>query len=142
MDLQSCFENSLLLKTTPDVQKAKNSIKTSEHKLELAKKEADADIFEGAMVSVYASMFHCARALLFKDGIKERSHYAVYIYLKEKYSKHISSEILSSFSAYRLQRHELLYGFSEDLEPTSKNEVDDALKVATEFISTVKKLLV
>lgn len=141
MDLDTCFEKSLLIKTTADITKAQNSLKTSEHKLELAKKESKAEIYEGALVSIYSSMFHCARALLFKDGIKERSHYAVYVYLKEKYSDKIPSEILSSFSAYRLQRHELLYGFLEENNNPRQEEVEDALKVASAFIKTIKKLL-
>ena len=31
------------------------------------------------------SMFHAARALLYKNWIQEKSHFAMYIYLKEKY---------------------------------------------------------
>ncbi len=38
-----------------------------------------------ATIALYNAFFHTARALLFRDGIKERSHFCVARYIEEKY---------------------------------------------------------
>ena len=58
-------------------------------------------------------MFHAGRALLFRDGIQEKSHYCLLVYLKEKYTGRISAGILSSMDAYREERHEVLYSLEK-----------------------------
>ena len=86
MNISDCLEQGLLVKIKPDPPKALASIEMAKHKLELAEKEIQAEIFENAIVTAYASMFHAARALLFKDGFKERSHFALFVFVNEKYS--------------------------------------------------------
>ena len=75
----------LLKKDKPDIKKAKKSIEIAYHKLDIAKRTFNVKIYEVSIVNAYASMFHAARALLFKDGVKEKSHYGLFIYIKEKY---------------------------------------------------------
>ncbi|MCP8321946.1 MAG: HEPN domain-containing protein, partial [archaeon] len=38
-----------------------------------------------SIIASYNTVFHAARALLFKDGIKEKSHWAVARYLEYEY---------------------------------------------------------
>lgn len=140
MNLEDCFLKGLLLKIRPDREKSRKSIETAEHKLSLSKKEFGAKIYEGAIINSYASMFHSARAILFRDGIKERSHYGVYIYLKEKHSGELGDYLLNEFSALRLQRHEALYGFSEDQESITKDEADSILSAAETFLEKAKMI--
>ena len=141
MNLEDCFSKRLLIKIKADMEKAERSIKTAEHKLELALKEYKAGIYEGSIINAYASLFHSARAILFKDGIKERSHYAIYVYLKEKYGNKIKEKLLNEFSALRLQRHEILYGFSDEIEKIEKEEAKEILSAAEEFVFKVKEIV-
>ncbi len=141
MNLEECFSKGLLMKTRPDIEKARRSIETAEHKISLSKKEISAKIYEGAMISSYASMFHSGRALLFRDGVKERSHYAVYVYLKEKYRERIGDALINEFSALRLQRHEILYGFSDDGEKIRKDDAENILSASNNFLSAIKAIL-
>ena len=85
MNIQSCLMEGLLKKDQSDIKKAEFSLEMAEHKLEFAEKDFQSESYESAIIGAYASMFHSARALLFKDGYKERSHIALYIYIKEKY---------------------------------------------------------
>lgn len=141
MNLEECFSKGLLMKIHPDSEKARRSLETADHKIVLSKKEMSAKIYEGAMISSYASMFHSARALLFRDGVKERSHYAIYVYLKEKYREKIGDALLNEFSALRLQRHEILYGFSDEGEKIRKDDAENILSAAKKFLSAIKAIL-
>src|SRR3989344_7725174 len=103
------FKERKLKKIPIDKDKVKKSIEIAEMKLEEAKKLFSSEFFNNAVLSAYTSMFHSARALLYSDGIQEKNHYATYFYLREKFSRKISKDLLNSFNNYREIRHELLY---------------------------------
>lgn len=139
MKTEDCLRQGLLVKTKPDLKKAKLSIEMAEHKLEIAEKEFKHEIFENAIVSAYNSMFHSARALLFKDGFKERSHFTVFVYVKEKYTEKIERKYLAELHSMRLYRHDLMYGL--EASETQETEADSALKAAKGFLETVNKII-
>ncbi len=85
-------------------------------------------------------MFHAARALLFKDGHKERSHYALCIYVKERYGTKIEMKYIHELNTLRMQRHDIMYGLEERPE-IMEIETESAISVATGFLGAVKKLL-
>lgn len=143
MNLAECIEKGLIRKIQPSSEKALNSIELAKHKLELAQSEFDAGIYEGALISAYSIMFHAARTLLFKDGYKESSHYALYIFIKEKYGAKIEMHYINELNTLRLTRHAVLYGNPDDITPREVQEVEaeNAIKTASGFLETVKKLL-
>jgi len=140
MNIEQCVEKGLLVEIAKDLQKAKASVDTARHKLDLAIKEREHRIWEGAILSGYTSMFHAARALLFKDGYKERSHYAVGVYVKEKYANRIEMKYLTQFESVRLQRHEVLYGLERDFE-LDEREAKDSVEMAAGFLEAVEKII-
>jgi uncharacterized protein (UPF0332 family) len=140
LNASDCLKEGLLSKTKPDFGKARSSIKMAAHKLELAEMELEHKIFENAIISAYASMFHSARAILFRDGYKGRSHFAVYVYLNEKYSNKIERKYLSELNSLRLQRHDLMYGLEKSSE-AQESEADSAIKIAKGFLDAIKKIL-
>jgi uncharacterized protein (UPF0332 family) len=140
MNVSECLEQGILAKAKPDLEKAKSSIMMAEHKLELAQTEFEHQIFEGAIINAYASMFHSARALLFKDGFKERSHFAVYIFVNEKYSNKIERKYLRELNSLRLTRHELMYGLEKSTEIQESN-ADTAIKMAEGFLKAIQKIV-
>lgn len=139
MDVKECLEKGLLKKIQPSIEKAKRSIEISKSKLEKAKELLKLKILDMAEVSAYSSMFHAARALLFRDGLKERSHYAVFVYLKEHYSDKIELRFLNELNALRLERHEIFYGFEEP--DFSDDDIGKTIKTAEEFIALINKIL-
>lgn len=112
----------------------------AKHKLELGEKEFEHDLFESAIISAYASMFHASHALLFKDGFKERSHFAVYVFVNEKYSNQIERKFLSELNSLRLQRHELMYGLEKNVE-AQEEDADTAIKLANGFLQSIQKIV-
>jgi uncharacterized protein (UPF0332 family) len=67
-------------------------------------------MYDLAIVSVYTAIFHAARAILFRDNLKERSHICVIQYIKEKYPRLI--EYANALDSYRESRHAMLYGLN------------------------------
>ena len=141
MNVDECLKEGILAKIAPDRGKAESSLRMAAHKLSLAEKEIEHGIYENAVLSAYTAMFHAARALLFRDGFKERSHYAVFVYLNEIYSGRLEKKYLNRLNALRLQRHELMYGI-EGTEQATKEETREIAESAKGFLEAVKELLV
>lgn len=139
MDLNECIEKGLLKADKKDLNKALKSIEAAERQIELAKRSLKAGIYEDTILNAYAAMFHSARSLLYKDGFAEKSHYALYVYLKEKYASKIEHRFLNELNNLRLERHEVLYGLSR-LE-VDETEARDVLGIAEEFAGKIKTLL-
>ena len=83
-------------------------------------------------------MFHAARALLYSEGYREKSHTALRIALKELFeaSGKISGELLRTFEDAMLLREEADYG----LEFSESNSVE-VVKDAQHFLDMAKQLL-
>lgn len=140
MNVEHCINEGLLVKGKSDTEKAKMSLQMAEHKIELAEKEFEHEIFENAIISAYTSMFHSARALLFRDGFKERSHFAIFVYVNEKYSSKIERKYINELQALRMQRHELMYGLGKGPE-IEESEAGSAIKAAKGFLESVGKMV-
>ncbi len=110
------------------------------HKLEIAEKDFEHESYESALINIYSSMFHSARALLFRDGYKERSHFAIFVFLNEKYSDKPEKRFLNELNSLRLQRHELMYGLTQSTA-TRAADVESAIDLAQGFMEAVEKLI-
>lgn len=89
-----------------------------------------------AILAAYSSAFHAARAILFNDGYGERSHFAIYEYLKEKHPE--LGEVVAAFDAYRRMRHAVAYGIETVV---NEQEAKEAINFANKFLHEVKGLL-
>jgi len=79
-------------------------------------------------------MFHAGRALLIKDGIKERSHICVKFYLERHYA-HLAEHI-AAFDLYRSSRHSLLYGLEGE---TTVDEALEGIESARNLIDAIEQ---
>lgn len=139
MNVADCLRDGLLKKERPDPEKARRSLERAKDKLELAKRESGAGIFESAVITAYTSMFHSARSLLFRDGMVEKSHYAVFVYVKEKYGDRLEMRFINELNSLRLERHSLLYGLDEAV--VTKDEAEGIICVAADFLGAVAKIV-
>jgi uncharacterized protein (UPF0332 family) len=137
-DIDYLFEKKLLRKIPLDIEKVNSSIKIAEMKLTEAKNLFNAEFFSNALLSAYTSMFHASRALLYKEGVQEKSHYAVYMYIKEIFSDEIPKSLINSFNNYREMRHNVLYGEEAEVE---KEDAENSILDAEDFLEEVKKIL-
>jgi len=137
MNLEECFQAGYLRKGKIEIEKINGAIGIGKNFLEKASKVFQIGQFDVALLMAYTSMFHSARALLFKDGITERSHFCMLLYLKEKFKEQMEiSNYLSIVDSYRSIRHKIQYSG----EGCSEADASEAIKSADGFLKEVKKL--
>jgi uncharacterized protein (UPF0332 family) len=137
---EECLRKRLLRPERPDKGKAQDALKMAHERFIDAKISKDAEIPAATILLVYAALFHASRALLFKDGYSEKSHYCVVEYIREKYVKtgKISSKFIPLLHEAREERHEVLYALEKK---ETKKDAEFILTSAREFIRTVEKLI-
>ncbi len=133
MKITECFQKGLLKRTSPDMENSARSLKLAMNNIEDAVANLSIHRYRVVAISSYSAMFHAARAILFRDGIKERSHECIPVYLKEKYPElETLSNILDS---YRRFRHDAVYGLDFVMD---EEEARIALDSAKEFMEKIK----
>ena len=98
----------MLRRADPSPDIAHTEIASAGRYLADARKCLQEKMPEMAVVAVYTAMFHSARAILFRDGIRERSHVCVVAYLAENYP--LLREHINALDMFRRSRHNMLYG--------------------------------
>jgi len=121
------------------VTKSRESITEAREWLSEAQKNVDAEAYKSAISSLYLAIFHSARAVLFRDGVREKSHYCIGVYL----GKYVEQGVLEEdwvliFDRMRSVRHTDQYSFQ--VHP-SKEEVDSGIDIAGKFVDRMEKLL-
>ncbi len=133
MKMAECFQKGLLKRTSPDIGNAARSPELSMKNIEDATANLSIHRYRVVAISSYSAMFHAARAVLFRDGIKERSHECIPVYLKEKYPElETQANVLDS---YRRFRHDAIYGLEFVMD---EQDARAALDSAREFLEKIK----
>jgi len=140
MKLEECFGKRLLRKERPDLEKSQRSMEVAETKLDEAEKAVSHKLFDAAIILAYTAMFHAARAILFRDGIVEKSHICLIEYLRETYvnTGKLREAAVNALDTLRIDRHETLYGLETK---SNEREAEYSLEKAKEFLMTVKDLV-
>ncbi len=138
MKVKELFEKRLLRKIPVDNEKVKKSLKLAAKNLQDGKDIEKTNNLNFAILAAYMSMFHAARALLYKEGVQEKSHFAVFIYLKEEHSKQIGDDLVFEFNNAREQRHESLYGLESEFNIKDTNHI---IKVAKQFLKKIRNII-
>lgn len=136
--IEELFKQGLLKKEAPSKEKAAKSIEKAVEYLEFAKKNLEMGLFVAAVTLAYNSMFHAARAIAFKNGITERSHFALIQYLIEKHGKEINRGMLNKLDFYRKIRHSLSYGLDSK---SNEEQAENAVEFAEEFLEETREFL-
>ena len=138
MSLKKCFEMGQLKKITADLSLSKKSLKRGVLILEEIPRLTKSEFLEVAEQRLYQSFFHMIKALLYKDGIKERSHYCVILYVKETYGSALESEI-ATMEVLKDLRNQSQYGVeSPDL---NEEEINDWCQIGKMLHQKITKLL-
>ncbi len=137
-NIKDCLKFRLLRKIKPDLEKAGKSLDIARKKISSSETALKFNIANFTILDAYLAMFHAARAVLYKDGIQEKSHFAIFIYLKEKYVNEIPLFVLNLLNVHRVERHEVMYGL--EYEP-KKEDALTALKDAKLFVKEIERIL-
>ena len=136
MRLDECFRRGLLKRTAPDPENARRSLELSMSAIEDSSENVRIRRYRVVVVFSYTAMFHAARAILLRDGVKERSHECIPVYIKESYPE--LERIADTLDAYRRLRHDAIYGLDLTLDEA---EARAALESATELLQEVKAFM-
>jgi uncharacterized protein (UPF0332 family) len=137
--LDDCYARGLLRTVAPSEEKARASLARAREWLTEAKKSLGAGAVRSALSAVYMGYFHAARAVLFRDGVREKSHYCIGVYL-DKYGEkgQLEEEWVALFDRYRKLREADQYDFGS--RPTAQ-EAGSAIEGAGRFVARMEKLL-
>jgi uncharacterized protein (UPF0332 family) len=129
-----------LRKIPPSQQKATQSIRKAQQWLRESKNSLKARACGSSIIASYMAMFHGARAILYRDGFREKSHYCIARYLEERYVKanKLDKKWIQLLDYAREIRHEDQYNLSFF---SSKEEAERAIKVVEGFLLQMKDLL-
>lgn len=136
---EDCLEKGLLRKIPPSKENAGRSLKKADKWLEEAAEAFKSDIFNSSVLASYMTMFHAARAILFLDGFREKSHACVARYLEERYVKtgKLEKNWIELLDHYRDIRHDDQYGLTFF---STKEEAEKSLESASLFLERIKIL--
>ena len=138
-DYNECLRLELLRKIPSSKEKADNSIKTAERWIKESSINLKNSSFNSSVLCSYLAIFHAARAILFFDGYREKSHACIGRYLEIYVKKGLlEDKWIGLFDYYRGLRHDDQYSFSFY---AAREDAEKALKSAKEFAEEMKRLL-
>ncbi|MBI2653720.1 HEPN domain-containing protein [Candidatus Woesearchaeota archaeon] len=137
MDIGECLEKGFLKKVDSDETLIKKELAESNYDLERAEKAFEKKDFKWCIIQSYYSMFHSARAILFKIGYREKRHFVISVVLEDLNKKGmLESKFVNYFNAGLSSREEADYHYAYS-EETAKHILD----IAKEFSERLKILL-
>jgi uncharacterized protein (UPF0332 family) len=138
-NIDDCFERGLLRKVESSRTKSDQSLIQAGEWLSEAEKNLEAEALRSAISSAYLAVFHSARAVLFRDGVREKSHYCIGLYLQ----RYVEDGTLEEdwpmlFDRIRSVRHADQYSF---MALPTVEEVQAGIDLAEKFIERMERLL-
>ena len=139
-DYNECISKGLLRKIPSSRGKAERSLHRARQWLNESEKNIRAKAYNSSVLSSYLAMFHSARAILFKDGFREKSHACVARYLEKTYvnKRLLPEKWIDLLDHYRELRHSDQYDLSFF---STEEEAKRALKSAQGFVKIMGDLL-
>ncbi len=137
MDVQDCLRKGFLMRIKPASDLVEKELKEAAYDFDKSEKAFSDEDLKWAIVKAYYCMFHAARAVLFKLGLREKKHFAIAVVL-EDLNKRGKLEIryVNDFNAALSSREDADYHYVYSKEAAEHN-----LEIASNFLIRMKKLL-
>ena len=137
MDINECLEKGYLIRTTKNDDLIKKELEEAEYDIDRARKSFDDEDFKWSIVMSYYTMFHSARALLFKLGFQEKRHFAISVVLEDLNKKgKIERKYINYFNAAISSREDADYHYTYSIRIA-----EDNLTIADEFKEKIKEMI-
>ena len=137
MSYDECVRRGQLKKIKKDRSLVINTLEMADEDFEEGKGNITDGKYVWGMIQLYTSMLNYSRALMFSDGIRERSHYCTVEYLRTHYNDELGISI-SSIDRMRRERHISLY---DSRKRISSEMADERLEWAWEFREAIMNIL-
>jgi uncharacterized protein (UPF0332 family) len=138
--IDKLLEEGLLRKIPVSKEKAEESLRTAESWIDEAKNNLHSNAFRSCIISSYLAMFHSARGVMFGDGFREKSHFAVARYLENKYVRKnlLEQKSVELLDHYRETRHDDQYSTSFF---ATEDDAGKAINSAIAFVTRIRNLV-
>ena len=137
MDIEDCLEQRFLIKIKPANDLIQKELAESAYDFDKAEKAFREEDWKWAIVQTYYCMFHAARAVLFKLGLREKRHFALAVVLGDLNKKgKLELKYVNDFEAALSSREDADYYYAY-----SKETAEHCLEMAENFLMRMKKLL-
>ena len=137
MDIQDCLRERFLVKVKPAADLIQKELGEASYDIERAEKAFSDEDWKWAIVKAYYCMFHAARAILFKLGLREKKHFAVGVVLDDLNKKgKLEIRYVNDFSAALSSREDAGYHYVYN-----KEAAEHGIEIAENFLNRMKRLL-
>jgi len=127
-----------LIKAQISVDMISKELDAAEADLAEAQESLQNNKFKWATIQGYYSMFHSARALLYSKGLREKSHFALFLALRELFSREIEASLIRQFEECMCLRQEADYGLTFS-ETGALDAIDGAEKLFVKSKQILKR---
>ena len=134
--IQRLLVERKLTKMRPDRKLVLKEIAAAKADKKDARESLDLKKPKWATIQGYYAMFHSARALLFQKGFREKSHYALFVAIRELYANEIERSLLQEFEHGMYLRQEADYGLK-----FSESGARDVIDTAEKLLKRAKAIL-
>jgi len=86
-EFEKCLNERKIVKMNASKEVIYKEFENAMYDLARSKESLTKGDFKWASIQAYYSMFHCIKALIFKKGYREKSHYCLLVAFKELYVK-------------------------------------------------------
>lgn len=114
------------------------SLAKSEKILEEAKADLEDERYNSATVMAYLSILNSSKALLYRDGFREKSHACVTRYLEAKYPNIFSAEQINLLDHFRETRHDVQYDIDYLADKESSGQI---VQFAEELLELIEGII-
>lgn len=132
-----CFEKGLLRKTHVSNDEIRHQIEIAEKYTKKAEKIFESGVFDISFLTLYISIFHSVRALLYYKGYTERSHFCLFEFVREEFDEPEIKRLAEISQNYRETRHMIQYEGSLCSEASAREAITDAKN----FLKSVKRII-
>ena len=137
MRLKDCYEKGLLKRVPKNLDIVEKTIDLAQSDLSEAESSFASGSYVWSSVQAYTSMLNSARALLFSEGIKERSHYCTIEFLRYHYYNHFG-DLIYKLDTLRRERHLSLY---DSRDHVTSEKVSKRIGWCKVFLEKTQELL-
>ena len=135
MDIEECVEKGLLQRGKPDAVLAGKEWREAGLDLAEAKVLLKEKRFKRSIEAAYYAMFHAAKTILFKEGFREKAHYAVLVVLEDMVKNgKLGQRFADDYRAALHAREGADYHYSY-----SQETAVDLVLIAEEFVQEMGK---
>lgn len=137
-DFQKCSENKKIKPFSKGKLLVSKELEIAKNDWEAAKESLTENNYKWSIIQSYYSMFHTARALLYNQGLRERSHYCLVIAIRELY---VNKNLLSYTLIEALQIGKTLRENADYYADFSRQGAEDMIDKAKEFLEKSREIL-